>query len=542
MWQRSILEAVRMAKERGLCLYGAGFWGRVAYDVFNKLGLEATCFCDDDIQKQNSQCCGRDVLSLEDACAKYPKAVYIPCIDVTKKVGTWNRLPYHHMLQRLKECNVYDSNSELRILMYVFLLDLDEEKQKGYKMPDDCIKIDYIKNLLILNHMSNSGSYYMEQLLDGHPEILSLPYSGQTFWSVYKERLQYLEGQELLYEMMAQMLGYLHSKYEYLFCVREHHFEEYCVDKNGEFISDVLVDPNQFYQYLKNQFSEDQEIRLKSYSHMLKIYVTAYNNCLNKKGISQNLWLFYHMHMPEFDLSKTADFFGTEEFERIENLIIIREPVQQCYSWIKRMVLVQKRNTFLKKGELFTDILKCEMGMTLQKKSEVLKVKVIRFEDLKFDSQNTLKALCEWLNISYLDILLSTTLNGITIYFPTYTKDGVKYITGNDMSAVAKKDFSEIFTLWDEARLNMIYAKFKHAYGYECSTPDFDSFSEETRTELLSENFKFCDLVQQVLDEYGLSQDHYDVNEYVKNLYKTYMDNYQENIEYYDYIKPKAGE
>lgn len=337
------------------------------------------------------------------------------------------------------------------------------------------------------------------------------------------------------------MFGYMHSKYEYLFCVREHHFKEYCVDENGKFILDVLVDPNQFYQYLKDEFSESQEIRLTSYSHMVKLYVTAYNNCLNKKATSQNLWLFYHMHMPEFDLSKTADFFGTEEFERIENLVIIREPVQQCYSWIKRMVLVQKRNTFLKEGELFTGILKCEMGLTLQEKSEVSNVKVIRFEDLKTDSENTLKALCEWLNISYLDILLSTTLNGITIYFPTYTKDGVKYITGNDMSSVGKKDFSEIFTLWDEARLNMIYAKFKRAYGYECLTPDFDSFSEKTWEELLSEDFKFCNLVQQVLDENGLPQDHYDVNKSVKNLYKTYMDNYQESTEYYDYIKSKAG-
>lgn len=163
--------------------------GKVAYDIFEKLGVEAVCFCDDDVQKQDSKYCGRDVLSLESACAKYPKAVYIPCIDVTKKIGTWNRLPYHHMLQRLKEYNVYDSNSELRILMYVFLLDLDEEKQKNYELSDDCIKVEYIKNLLILNHMSSSGSYYMEQLLDGHPEILSLPYSGQTFWSVYKERL-----------------------------------------------------------------------------------------------------------------------------------------------------------------------------------------------------------------------------------------------------------------------------------------------------------------------------------------------------------------
>lgn len=82
------------------------------------------------------------------------------------------------------------------------------------------------------------------------------------------------------------------------------------------------MDPNQFYQYLKDEFSESQEIRLTSYSHMVKLYVTAYNNCLNKKATSQNLWLFYHMHMPEFDLSKTADFLGQKSLSGLKILLL----------------------------------------------------------------------------------------------------------------------------------------------------------------------------------------------------------------------------
>ena len=31
MWHKSILDTVRQAKERGMCLYGAGFWGEVAW-------------------------------------------------------------------------------------------------------------------------------------------------------------------------------------------------------------------------------------------------------------------------------------------------------------------------------------------------------------------------------------------------------------------------------------------------------------------------------------------------------------------------------
>ena len=57
------------------------------------------------------------------------------------------------------------------------------------------IAIEAIKTILyhdkgLSDRISRIYEFWnMEQLLDGHPEILSLPYSGQTFWSVYKERL-----------------------------------------------------------------------------------------------------------------------------------------------------------------------------------------------------------------------------------------------------------------------------------------------------------------------------------------------------------------
>ena len=48
MWHRSILETVRQERDRGLCLYGAGFWGKIGFDIFKKLGVTPLCFCDDD--------------------------------------------------------------------------------------------------------------------------------------------------------------------------------------------------------------------------------------------------------------------------------------------------------------------------------------------------------------------------------------------------------------------------------------------------------------------------------------------------------------
>lgn len=226
----------------------------------------------------------------------------------------------------------------------------------------------------------------------------------------------------------------------------------------------------------------------------------------------------------------------------METLFIIREPVQHCFSWVKRMVIKMKWNELLKRDGVFGAVVKSEMGMMLERKEGYDNVKVIRFEDFKLQPKKAMKSLCKWLQIPYLDILQHTTLNGIEIYFPTYTESGVKYITGNDTTAVERKDFSEVLTLWDEARLNMIYAKFKQAYGYEQKTPDFMEYSPDFWEEMLKEEFKFCRIVQDVLEGSGKEEDVYDVNEYIKNIYLDYMKNYDSNTKYYDYIKTESDE
>ena len=543
MWHRSILDTAEQAKKRGLCLYGAGFLGKIAYDVFHKLGLTATCFCDDDPDKQGQLYQGIPVLSVKDAIEQYPEAVYIPCVDSIKREGHWNRYNLLHMMETLKKNHVYDSNSELRIELYLFLLDIDNRENTDMALDrKKSVCADDIRNLLILNHMSNSGSFYLEQLLDSHPNIVCIPYSTSVFGLVYQNRLQYLEGEELLLEIMAQMLGYFHSAYENLYCVQNTKFKDMCVGQNGEFIFDVLIDPNEFYRQLCAQF-DGRKIKLESFAHMMKVIAAAYNNCLGKeKQEGMTYWLFYHMHNASYNVRDTYKEFKKEEFDRVENLIIIREPVQQCYSYILRMVIKLRMSTVLTKNEDFIQTLRTEMGLTLQRQKGIENVRVIRFEDLKYESVNTLKALCRWMEIPYTDSLRHTTLNGQEIYFPVYTADGVKYITGNDTSAVGKKDFSQALTLWDEARLNILYGKFKRAYGYACTTPDFTQFGDTFRRELLTEDFKFCNLVQQVIDEDGLPEDHYDVNRYVKELYQSYMDSYNEDTEYYDYIRPEGGE
>lgn len=543
MWHRSILDTVRQGEQRGLCLYGAGFFGKIAYQIVERLGGHPLCFCDDDADKQGTTYQGLSVYSVEETVKKYPDAVYLVCIDSMRKKGAINRDDLSAMLDKLKKYGVYDSNSELRLSLYLFLLDQPDVNEivpcddtQHIFMPED------LNQLLILNHMSNSGSFYLEQLLDGHPQILCLPYGTQVLRTVYAKRLQYLEGDELLLELEAQMLGYLHSQYETLDCVRRVKFHDYCMNRDGNFNYDVLIEPQMFMKQLKTLFSE-KRVKLESFGHMMKVLTAAYNNCLGKKKEQgQSYWLFYHMHQADYDVKNTYVDFQKNEFDRIENLIIIREPVQQCYSYIRRMVIQGRDTPVLTKDEDFIHTLKCELGMTLRRQRGIENVKVIRFEDLKYRSKNTLAALCEWMDIAYADSMSQTTLNGYEIYFPIHTSEGIRYITGNDTSAVGKTDFSEVLTQWDEVRLNILCSKFKRAFGYPCEVPEFDSFSKEFQDELLQENFKFCNIVQQVSDEDGLPEDRYDVNDYVKGIYRDFMNGYEDGTTYYDYIRPCTGE
>ncbi len=541
-WHRSLLHIVENAKEKGIVFYGAGFWGKIAYDLFGLFGVKPICFCDDDIKKHETMYCGVPVFSLEEAVDKHKGAIYIVCVDETLATGEWNRKARNDMITRLQEKGVYSADSEMHLPFYVFLLDigLDVVNIKVERvLSEDMFVADELKQIILFNNMSNSGSYYLEQLLDGHTHMLFLPYI-ESLERVYVKRLQYLQGEELLIEMMAQMLGYFHSQYEDIGCVGQHRFQNFCVDEKGEFISDILMNPVEFMTQLRMQFGK--RVKLNSYAHMLKIYFAAYNNCLGRKKQGKvAYWMFYHMHLPNFDVTTMYENLHREEFNRIENLVIIREPVQHCYSWIRRFVMKEKNNVAVRKAH-FPPVIKSELGMMLEKRAGYENVRAIKFEDCKYHTEATMKSLCAWLNIPFEVQMLDTTVNGFTIYFPANTPTGVKYITGNDTSTVKLTDFSEVLTLWDQTRLDMIFGKFKRAYEYDTTVPAFTEWSKEERTHILEADFKLANIVENVILEKGSKEEYYDVNAFIESIFLEYMDEYEAGTEYYEYIRPIGTE
>jgi FlaA1/EpsC-like NDP-sugar epimerase len=66
-------------KQENIVIFGAGNYGRTLYKMLDREGMgeKVCCFCDNSIVEGNSNFNGVEILSVNEAYSKYPKAFYI---------------------------------------------------------------------------------------------------------------------------------------------------------------------------------------------------------------------------------------------------------------------------------------------------------------------------------------------------------------------------------------------------------------------------------------------------------------------------------
>lgn len=533
-WYHSIYDIVRQSKERGLIVYGAGFWGAIAYEIFERLGVSVLCYCDDAEQKQGKMQKDKKILSLKEAAEVFPDAVYI--IAVEDNVPALKRVYMQEMLNKEKVFSIY---SGIHIRFYSYLLDInpkdliwEKSEESGY------LGKDKLNKLLILNHMSNSGSLYLEQLLDGHPQLLMIPGFNAPLRELYENRFQFIEGNELIVEMMAQMMNQFTSSLEDS-CFMHGSLLLHDRNEKGNFEKRVLIEPQQFLFYLKKALNKDG--KLTSFDELIKIYYTVYNCCIGKKvSVDGESWAVYHMHEFRTPIGALTPALQGE-FERVENLVIIREPVQHLHSVLDSFIC-RGGNKVAATEEFMTEILKTDCGMKLEKREELGEgIRVIRFEDLKLKHMETMRAFCSYYEIQYSETLENTTANGYNIYFGSVNENGeLVYLTGQNNLAVLRKDFSKTMNVFDEMRFNLAFQKFKKAYGYNIGVPDFKMLSKECLEELMEFEFKCAENMKKALLDIGLfHRENKRSQDVIKYILLKFMLSYKDDTKYYEYIKPQ---
>lgn len=527
-----IISVVNEVKEKGLIIYGVGFWGEIAEKIFYSFNIKPICYCSDSVSNSNFN--GYQVFSLEQAAEKYPNSVFI----ISSK-DTPTNIIRNKMILDLKEYSVYTKSSQLQIENYTYLLDIDINSilDNTYSGISGEINIRDIDKIMIFNHMGHSGSFYFDNLIDGHENILNIPfgYGLERLIEVYNNRLKFLGKREMIFELCSLVNKHFETS------IKLHNLDasdklillDYCVDKKGKKQTKIAINPELYIQYLIYEMNNIKECTL---GNIIKVIYVAYSNCLCKKNNNNDkFWIFFHMHQWDFQWENNEIMFNEKDFNRIEFLFIIRNPIQHFYSFLKF-----KENDPWTKNlfsiQYYLDIIKNDLGLKFQSEKGLShNVKVIKFEDIKLDFENFIIQFCKWADIKCCDSLRKTTMNDIEVYYKTYDKNGNSiYITGHNPIAVKRNNYNTYLTEYDSYRFNIAFQKFSKAYGYNVDVPDFKNMSDDYLKSIFSDNYKFIDIIPNIS-----IKERNKLKEAIMNCIIDYIREYDDNTEYYQYINMK---
>lgn len=476
---------VDKVRSSGLVIYGAGYWGKISLQIFALFNVAPLCFCDDDLDKQGTCLIQDDVkipiISLDEAVKKYPNAVYFAAAST----ANGRMAPTKVMRSSLREHGVISEYSGFHPIRYLFLLEGGLEALKRTDRSESTnFQIESFKNLIVSNHMGNSGSVYFNTLLEGHPNIVTIPLLRDKLAVYYRKRLQYLEGEELLLETVSQVFQY--------FGYQPTRLAHWFLDRNAQPEERIYINSVKFITALGDLLPGRGKV---SFAVLLKAVHAAYANCTGKVfDPKQTYWIYVDWHLSNFDTRALDGLLSPDDFVRLEYWFVIREPIQQLFSGLNRFYLESPHfHLFLDGADAYIDLFSGELGLMLEK-TEATKnkiVKIVRFEDVKKRTRETMQAVSKWMDIPFDEGMLNTTMNGVPVYFPSVAGDTRNVISSSDTTAVDRKDFSMFMTSYDIFRLNLVFQNFKKAYGYECDVPDYRDFSPEFLLELYKHPFRF---------------------------------------------------
>ena len=319
-------------------------------------------------------------------------------------------------------------------------------------------EIDLSQDIISLVHFGRSGTGLLHSLIDNHPEISTLP---SIYFSEFFDKSTW---RKITKNGWANIVDNFMNLYDVLFNARSttpiQSIEEKMIfnigvkegmTNLGNNRDEVLrVDKNEFRKQLKSLLNHYEEINQLTFFKLIHIaYEKTLKNSKNKNKI------FYHIHNPDVYAQ-----FNLVQYDKNTNwIIMVREPIQSCESWI--------RNAFNNK-----DYIECtfkitkmliELDNVVYNKSRSIGV---RLEDLKKFPKKTLPALCKWIGIKENESLYEMTMQGKKWWgdpsSPDYKSDGMNPFGNISINRKTGSIFSEN----DKFILNTLFYPFCVQFGY----------------------------------------------------------------------------
>lgn len=312
--------------------------------------------------------------------------------------------------------------------------------------------------VIALFHFGRSGTGLLHSLIDGHPEVSTLP-------SIYfSEYFDYSIWDKIISGGWDEMIDRFMAIYDVLFDASSIVPVQ---TKSNRLIYNIgkTVGMTNIGERGDEKLTVDKKLFRSELSRLINYYGKldslmffklihkAFDKAINDKN--QKNVIFYHIHNPD----TFAELNFLRSAPNAKWIMMVREPVQSCESWI--------RGAFEKND--YTDITNkiYEMLIKVDKihyNSDNLVG--IRVEDLKESPRKIIPILCNWMGIQENEALYKMTAQGKKWWgdptSPDYLKDGMVPFGRTSI----KRKVGLIFSENDQFILRTLFYPFSLRFGY----------------------------------------------------------------------------
>ncbi len=337
--------------------------------------------------------------------------------------------------------------------------------------------------MVALVHFGRSGTGLIHSLIDGHPEVSTLP-------SIYfSEYFDHSNWEKIISSGWGGMIDRFMSIYDVLFDASS---SVSIKSKSKRLLKNIGItdgmanvgdQKNEVLRVDKGLFRTELRRLMASYKELdsfvfFKLVHMAYDKALNDHN-PKNL-IFYHIHNPS-----TYAQLNFVRFNPNSNwLLMVREPIQNCESWITRPF--RKNDHFRVINRLLTMLFDIDNSVYSGQNAVG-----VRLEDVKEHPRKTIPALCKWMGIEEEDSLYEMTAQGKKWWgdpsSPDFEKDGDDPFGKTSI----KRKVGSIFSENDQFILRTLFYPFSVRFGYtEENEEQFENDLQKIRP-MIDEMFDF---------------------------------------------------
>lgn len=341
------------------------------------------------------------------------------------------------------------------------------------------------ERIVALFHSGRSGTGLLHSLVDGHPQISTLPsvylkgYFNVDVW----ENLT-AEGKKQLPERFAEVFDVLFDSNSRR-SIPGHRNEDNTAKGVNEGMTAVGERRQESLSLDRELFCAEAHRLMAGFGSInpglfLRIVHRAFNRVLGTK--TEKPLIFYHIHDP----ANFARLNFLIHFPDAKLVMMVREPIQNCESWTREEFEGNPRYDLI--ADRISHLLFDFDRVEFRRQDSV----GVRLEDLKLRPRETLRSLAAWMGVDDDPALYRMTMQGKKWWGDPSSPDHdeTKAMEPFDTASI-DRPVGRIFGERDRFVLGTLFHPFSIRYGYR--DPDSVTFEKDLKTvrPMLDEMFDF---------------------------------------------------